>query len=110
MTALIYVIIFVASATYFVVFNLNSIVRLSGLAYNKQRSKLLSEMTEEQSIYWRDKGADFARFSFKPQAKSKQPSEWLISLYFLKRIPGRVLETLKRTRSQQRKKDDEAGE
>ena len=96
LTSLIYVIVLVALATYFVVFNLNSIVRLGRLAYGTQRSRLLHEMRDESSSFWQRKGVQFESFSFKPQTKLSKPSEWLVGLYFVHKLLASVLKPLKR--------------
>lgn len=109
MNTLIPVIILVAFATYFVVFNLNSIVRLCRFAYTTQRSRLLSEMKKDSSIFWNARGARFETFSFKPQRETIKPSEWLVSLYLMKKIPGAVVGGLKKAWPRRKRRDSEAG-
>jgi hypothetical protein len=106
LTTLIYVIIIVALATYLVVFNLNSIVYLSGTVYNAQKSNLLSRMKSDSSTYWKSRGEEFEAFSFKPRSEVVKPSEWLVGFYFLRLIPESVIKGMKRLREVQWRRKD----
>lgn len=83
---LIYVIIFVALATYMIVFNLNSLVHLFTTAYETYKSSLIVSMKSETgSQYWKSRGESFKNFQFRPKAEVKKPSEWLLVGYTLSR-------------------------
>lgn len=89
-TTLAYVIVIIAFSTYLVVFNLNSLVRLSRVAYTAQRSRLLSQMRNDESEAWKQRGKRFDAFGFKPKSEVTKPSEWLLSVYALRMIPAWV--------------------
>jgi hypothetical protein len=81
---LIYVIIFVALATYMIVFNLNSLVRLFSTAYSSYRTSLITSMKSETG-YWEARGERFENFQFRPKTEIAKPSEWLLIGYAVRR-------------------------
>jgi hypothetical protein len=83
---LIYVIIFVAVATYMIVFNLNTLVGVFSSGYESQRAKLVQKMKSEAgSDYWQSRGAMFENFQFRPKAEIAKPGEWILIVYAIKR-------------------------
>jgi hypothetical protein len=108
---LIYVIIFVALATYLVVFNLNTLVRLFSRAYESYKISLITKMkSEKESEYWKKRGDRFENFQFRPKAEVAKPSEWLLVGYALRRAGRWVGEGLMRGLSLGRKERSEGEE
>jgi hypothetical protein len=73
---LIYVIILVAFATYMVVFNLDSLVRLFTNTYESHQNSVVDKMKLEEDKYWRSKGEEFGNSYFRPKSEAAKPSEW----------------------------------
>jgi hypothetical protein len=94
---LIYVILFIALATYLIVFNLNTLVSLFSRAYESYKSSLVTKMkSEKEAEYWKRRGERFENFQFRPKADVAKPSEWLLVGYILRRAGRWVGEGLMR--------------
>ncbi|KAL9102390.1 MAG: hypothetical protein Q9163_002456 [Psora crenata] len=87
-SALIYVILIVALATYLVMFNINSLVQGLGRLYNMQKTRLVHAMKNDRKDLWKLRGQRFE--VFRPKHENPEPSEWYIPLYALMH-PGVIL-------------------
>ena len=83
----IYVTIIIATMTYILVFNLNNVVRMSAAVYRRRRQAIIDAMLEDEgSSNWREKGARFKSYEFRTRSDKGEPSEWLLTLYFISRL------------------------
>jgi hypothetical protein len=67
--------------TYFVVFNLNNLVRISDQTYKKYKRRVVSQMENDQDIRWSEQGKRFEKF--RPRAERVEPSDWMIGFFIL---------------------------
>jgi hypothetical protein len=81
LSSLAIVAVLIPCGTYFVVFNLNNFVRISGATYKKYKRRLVSQMKEEEDIRWSEQGKRFEKF--RPRAERIEPSDWIIGLFIL---------------------------
>jgi hypothetical protein len=81
LTSLAIVAVLIPCGTYFVVFNLNNFVRISGTTYKKYRRRIVSQMKEDKDIRWSEQGKRFE--TFRPRAERVEPSDWMIGFFIL---------------------------
>ena len=81
MNALIYVIIIVALATYFVMFNINSLSQGFSRVYEVKKKHVVRAMKYDRNGAWKRRGQRFE--VFRPKHENPEPSEWYIPLYAL---------------------------
>lgn len=81
MNALIYVIIIVALATYFVMFNINSLSQGFSRVYEVKKKHVVRAMKHDRNGAWMRRGQRFE--VFRPKHENPEPSEWYIPLYAL---------------------------
>jgi hypothetical protein len=84
LSALAITITLVALATYLIVFNLNTLVKLSKTVYREQRVKLIESMSEDSASVWREEGRRFK--SFQPRLKREKPSEWRLAVFVFRKL------------------------
>ena len=83
MTALIYVVIIVALATYFIMFNINSLAHGFGRVYDSKKKYIVRAMKRDHNEAWKQRGHRFE--AFRPKHENPEPSEWYIPFYALLR-------------------------
>jgi hypothetical protein len=81
LSSLAVVAVLIPCGTYFVVFNLNNLVRISSRTYKKFKRKLVLEMKEDEDIRWSEQGKRFE--TFRPRAERVEPSNWMIGFFIL---------------------------
>ncbi len=81
LSSLAIVAVLIPCGTYFVVFNLNNLVRISGTTYKKYKRKLVSQMKRDEDIRWSEQGKRFE--TFRPRAERVEPSDWMIGFFIL---------------------------
>jgi len=81
LTSLAIVAVLIPCGTYFVVFNLNNLVRISGTTYKKYKRRAVSQMKQDEDLRWSERGKRFE--SFRPRAERVEPSDWMIGFFIL---------------------------
>ena len=81
LSSLAIVAVLIPCGTYFVVFNINNLVRISGKTYKKYKRRLVSQMKEDEDIRWSEQGKRFE--TFRPRAERVEPSNWMIGFFIL---------------------------
>jgi hypothetical protein len=84
LSSLAIVAVLIPCGTYFVVFNLNNLVRISGRTYKKYKRRLVSQMKEDEDIRWSEQGKRFE--TFRPRAERVEPSDWMIGFFILHKL------------------------
>lgn len=84
LTSLAIVAVLIPCGTYFVVFNLNNIVRIYGTTYKQYKRRLVSQMKEDADTKWNEQGKLFE--TFRPRAERVEPSDWMIGFFVLHKL------------------------
>lgn len=70
--------------TYAIVLNMDFISQKIDANYNPQRQRLVDHMQKDNSEWWRETGERFE--VLKPTDESKDPTEWWIPIYLVRKI------------------------
>ena len=81
--ALLATVILVGCSTYFLVLNINTIVRTTSSVYERQKRPVITAMKGDQAERWKTRAKRFE--VFRPKHKRVRPSEWLVLLYLLRK-------------------------
>ena len=86
--AFVITIILVGCSTYFLVLNINTLVRTTSSVYERQKRPVIGAMKGDKAEYWKTRAKRFE--DFRPRYKRVRPSEWLV-LWYLVRKPWLIL-------------------
>ncbi|KAL2835987.1 hypothetical protein BJY01DRAFT_252230 [Aspergillus pseudoustus] len=78
--------VFLSTATYLIVINLNNVARLSKGVYRRFRARIVHSMVNNQQ--WATVGEAFSQF--RPERENVTPSEWNMLLFLISRLLHRV--------------------
>ena len=76
-------IILVGFSTYFLVLNINTLVRTTSSVYERQKQPIIKAMKGDKAEHWKTRAKRFELF--RPRYKRVRPSEWLVLLYLARK-------------------------